>query len=100
MAYDRKPDKAVAAEEDEAEDKKTDPEPDAIRNEALRIMKDLIELNRQTKTASIQAEKECNALKKPAWSCGRSIDTASGIWKYLTLLAIRSCRLNPSNPYG
>jgi carboxyl-terminal processing protease len=57
VAYDRKPDKAVAADEDEAEDKKTDPEPDAIRNEALRIMKDLIDLNRQTKTASIQAEK-------------------------------------------
>jgi carboxyl-terminal processing protease len=57
VAYDRKPEKAVAAEEEEAEDKKADPEPDAIRNEALRIMKDLIDLNRQTKTASIQGEK-------------------------------------------
>lgn len=32
-------------------------EPDAIRNEALRIARDLVELNRQTKTASIQGEK-------------------------------------------
>lgn len=57
VAYDRKPDKAAATEEDDAEDKKADPEPDAIRNEALRIMKDLIELNHQTKTASIQSDK-------------------------------------------
>jgi len=57
VAYDRKPEKAAAMEEDDADDKKADPEPDAIRNESLRIMKDLIELNHQTKTASIQADK-------------------------------------------
>ncbi len=58
VAYDRKPEKApLIADEDEADTKKTDPEPDAIRNESLRIMKDLIELNRQTRTASIQSEK-------------------------------------------
>jgi carboxyl-terminal processing protease len=57
VAYDRKPEKAAAVEEEDAVDKKADPEPDAIRNEALRIMKDLIDLNHQTKTASIQSEK-------------------------------------------
>lgn len=39
-----------------AEDKDA-AEPDAIRNEALRIARDLVELNSQTKTASIQSEK-------------------------------------------
>lgn len=57
VAYDRKPEKASALEEDEPEAKKTEPEPDAIRNEALHIMKDFIDLNRQTRTASIQEEK-------------------------------------------
>ncbi len=40
-----------------AEAKKDAVEPDAIRNEALRIARDLVELNLQTKTASIQPEK-------------------------------------------
>lgn len=57
VAYDRKPEKASVLAEEETEDKKADPEPDAIRNESLRIMKDLIDLNRQTKTASIPPEK-------------------------------------------
>jgi carboxyl-terminal processing protease len=58
VAYDRNPEKTVVIDEEEAENKKSDPEPDAIRNETLRIMKDLIDLNHQTKTASIQADKE------------------------------------------
>ncbi len=40
-----------------AEAKKDAVEPDAIRNEALRIARDLVESNLQTKTASIQPEK-------------------------------------------
>jgi hypothetical protein len=44
------------SDDDEAESKKTTPEPDPIRNESLRIMRDLIELNRQTRTASIQGD--------------------------------------------
>jgi C-terminal peptidase (prc) len=58
VAYDRKAEKAVAMDEEDGADKNADPEPDAIRNETLRIMKDLIDLNRQTKTASIQSEKK------------------------------------------
>lgn len=58
VAFDRKPDKKVAVEDDDDGDKKTDKAlPDPIRNEALRIMQDMIQLSRQTKTASIQPEK-------------------------------------------
>ena len=55
VAFDRKQDKNLLdSDDDEAETKKATPEPDPIRNESLRIMRDLIELNQQTKTASIQ----------------------------------------------
>lgn len=60
VAYNRKPDKAaLAAEDDEpADPKKPDvPQPDPIRDEAIRIMRDYINLNRQDKTASVQPEK-------------------------------------------
>ncbi|MBN8709053.1 MAG: carboxy terminal-processing peptidase [Verrucomicrobia bacterium] len=60
VAYNRKPDKAaLAVEDDEPVDpKKPDvPQPDPIRDEALRIMRDYINLNRQDKTASVQPEK-------------------------------------------
>ncbi len=59
VAFDRKQEKASLMDEDEepGEKKSTAVPPDPIRNEALRIMQDLIELNRQTKTASIQQEK-------------------------------------------
>ncbi len=60
VAYNRKPDKAaMAADDDEAADpKKPDvPQPDPIRDEALRIMRDYINLNRQDKTASVQPDK-------------------------------------------
>ena len=42
--------------DEDDEGKKEGPEPDAIRNEALRIMRDLIDLGNQTKTASIPKE--------------------------------------------
>ena len=55
VAFDRKQDKNLLdSDDDEAETKKATPEPDPIRNESLRIMRDLIELNQQMKTASIQ----------------------------------------------
>ena len=55
VAFDRKQEKNLLdSDDDEADTKKTTPEPDPIRNESLRIMRDLIELNQQTKTASIQ----------------------------------------------
>lgn len=59
VAFDRKQEKAsLLDEEEETGDKKsTVVPPDPIRNEALRIMQDMIELNRQTKTASIKQEK-------------------------------------------
>jgi carboxyl-terminal processing protease len=61
VAFDRKAEKSLALDEEaENEEKKSDPEPDPIRNEALRIMRDLIELNRQTRTASIQGESPAN----------------------------------------
>jgi hypothetical protein len=55
VAFDRKQDKNLfePSEEGEEDPKKESPEPDAIRNESLRIVKDLIELGNQTKTASI-----------------------------------------------
>jgi carboxyl-terminal processing protease len=55
VAFDRKQDKNLLEppEEDEEGNKKGSPEPDAIRNESLRIMRDLIELGNRTKTASI-----------------------------------------------
>lgn len=55
VAFDRKQDKRLLdSDEEEANAKKAAPEPDPIRNESLRIMRDLIELNQQTKTASIK----------------------------------------------
>ena len=60
VAYNRKPDKAALAVEDDepADPKKPDvPQPDPIRDEAIRIMRDYINLNRQDKTASVQPEK-------------------------------------------
>jgi carboxyl-terminal processing protease len=55
VAFDRKQDKNLLDSDDDGADaKKATPEPDPIRNESLRIMRDLIELNQQTKTASIQ----------------------------------------------
>ncbi len=60
VAYNRKPDKAaMAADDDETTDSKKPevPQPDPIRDEALRIMRDYINLNRQDKTASVQPEK-------------------------------------------
>jgi len=57
VAFDRKPDKNAAVEDDETSGKKSDKaQPDPIRNETLRIMQDMIDLNRQTKTASIQKD--------------------------------------------
>jgi hypothetical protein len=55
VAFDRKQEKNLLepAEEDEKKKKKETPEPDAIRNESLRIMRDLIELGTRPKTASI-----------------------------------------------
>ena len=60
VAYNRKPDKAsMAADDDESTDPKKPevPQPDPIRDEALRIMRDYIDLNRQDKTASVQPDK-------------------------------------------
>ncbi|HET9522843.1 MAG TPA: carboxy terminal-processing peptidase [Terrimicrobiaceae bacterium] len=57
VAFDRKQDKNLLdSEEEDANAKKAAPEPDPIRNESLRIMRDLIELNAQTKTASIKGD--------------------------------------------
>jgi carboxyl-terminal processing protease len=57
VAFDRKQDKNLLdSDDDEADTKKTTPEPDPIRNESLRVMRDFIELNQQTKTASIQTD--------------------------------------------
>jgi carboxyl-terminal processing protease len=57
VAFDRKQDKNLLdSDDDEADTKKVTPEPDPIRNEALRIMRDLVELTQQTKTASIQKD--------------------------------------------
>jgi carboxyl-terminal processing protease len=54
VAFDRKQEKNMLEPSDEDEDaKKESSEPDAIRNEALRIMRDLINLGNRTKTASI-----------------------------------------------
>jgi carboxyl-terminal processing protease len=55
VAFDRKQDKKLLEQSDEDEEgnKKESPEPDAIRNESLRIMRDLIDLGNRTKTASI-----------------------------------------------
>jgi carboxyl-terminal processing protease len=61
VAFDRKSEKSLAVgEEDEAEEKKEDPEPDPVRNETLRITQDLIHLHTRTRTASIQGEKPAN----------------------------------------
>jgi carboxyl-terminal processing protease len=57
VAFDRKQEKHLLEPADEDEDgKKEGSEPDAIRNEALRIMRDLINLGSRTKTASIPKE--------------------------------------------
>jgi carboxyl-terminal processing protease len=57
VAFDRKQEKNMLEPSDEDEDgKKESSEPDAIRNEALRIMRDLINLGNRTKTASIPKE--------------------------------------------
>jgi hypothetical protein len=57
VAFDRKQDKdLLGPDEEEGDAKKAAPEPDPIRNESLRIMRDLIELNQQTKTASIKGD--------------------------------------------
>ena len=58
VAFDRKQDKNLLepADEDGDSAKKESPEPDAIRNEALRIARDLIDLGNSTKTASIPKE--------------------------------------------
>lgn len=61
VAFDRNKDKekGEVAEDDETADgkKASKPLPDPIRNEALRIMKDFIDLNKQARTASVQPEK-------------------------------------------
>ncbi len=59
VAFDRNKDKGEAADDEESEngDKKTAPLPDPIRNEALRIMRDFVDLSKQAKTASVQPEK-------------------------------------------
>ncbi len=57
VAFDRKQEKNMLETPDEDDDgKKQGSEPDAIRNEALRIMRDLIDLGNRTKTASIPKE--------------------------------------------
>ena len=57
VAFDRKQEKNMLEPSDEDDDgKKESSEPDAIRNEALRIMRDLINLGNRTKTASIPKE--------------------------------------------
>jgi hypothetical protein len=55
VAFDRKQDKNLLEPPEDGEEgnKKENPEPDAIRNESLRIIRDLIELGNGTKTASI-----------------------------------------------
>ena len=56
VAFDRKQDKNLfEPDEEEANAKKATPEPDPIRNEALRVMRDFIDLSEQTKTASVQS---------------------------------------------
>ena len=57
VAFDRKQEKNMLEPSDEDDDgKKESSEPDAIRNEAIRIMRDLINLGNRTKTASIPKE--------------------------------------------
>jgi carboxyl-terminal processing protease len=57
VAFDRKQEKHLLEVSDEDDDgKKEGSEPDAIRNEALRILRDLINLGNRTKTASIPKE--------------------------------------------
>ena len=54
VAFDRKQEKNMLEPSDEDDDgKKESSEPDAIRNEAIRIIRDLINLGNRTKTASI-----------------------------------------------
>ena len=59
VAFDRKQEKHLLEppeEDDNGKKEKENPEPDAIRNEALRILRDLIDLGSRTKTASIPKE--------------------------------------------
>lgn len=59
VAFDRKPSKEQLAEiaEETGDKKEEKAQPDPIRNETLRIMQDMVELDRQTKTASLEREK-------------------------------------------
>lgn len=60
VAFDRKKDKNAEVDDDEDESKKEGKDtviaPDPIRNEALRILMDLIDLSKPAKTASIRTE--------------------------------------------
>jgi carboxyl-terminal processing protease len=61
VAYDRERDKKYADDEEADPDAKKDakvPEPDAVRNEAVRIISDLIELNTNSKTASATPDQQ------------------------------------------
>jgi len=57
VAYNRKKDKALMEEvEEEAETKDEAPEPDPVRDEAIRIINDLIELTSGPKTVKIKSD--------------------------------------------
>lgn len=57
VAYNRKKDKALMEEvEEEAEKKDEAPEPDPVRDEAIRIINDLIELTSGPKTVKIKSD--------------------------------------------
>ncbi len=57
VAFDRKRDKSYFLEDEDSDKKEAEAvKPDAIRNETLRIMEDLILLNKQTRTASFMPE--------------------------------------------
>ena len=61
VAYDRERDKKYAEDDEADPDAKKDakvPEPDAVRNEAVRIISDLIELNTNSKTASATPDQQ------------------------------------------
>lgn len=57
VAYNRKKDKPLMEELDEEGEKKDEaPEPDPVRDEAIRIINDLIELTTGPKTVKIKSE--------------------------------------------
>jgi len=57
VAFDRTKKKGYAADEDEDEEgKPKEPQPDAVRNEAIRIAKDLIEVRAASQTASVRGD--------------------------------------------